>query len=219
MRKYNGDQNNETAIILDILKARRGLGVSDPRDMVYAHLEMLGPSVRSRIKIDYSKSKARVYEDISWYIIATTKCLSVLSLMEDIDLGAQPELPSWVPDLSRCPSSGQIRALNPLYTSLIQKHIDIENVAPGVLAINGTYYGRIIYILPDTLLPHFPIQSIYSITEDEIAEWEKSTLEFIFQPNSFNLVELLLRGWLQRSPHLTQQGSKHLLHKSVIAAN
>ena len=65
--------------LLRILDARRGLGVSDPRDMLFAHLGTLTEVNGSRealknslISIDYRKSVGEVYEDIVRYFIQVT---------------------------------------------------------------------------------------------------------------------------------------------------
>ncbi|CZS98848.1 uncharacterized protein RAG0_07409 [Rhynchosporium agropyri] len=63
--KYYADSTNAdlraSAIwLLDILDRRRGAGVSDPRDMIYAHLSLCNIALRNYVPVDYSIS----YEDL-----------------------------------------------------------------------------------------------------------------------------------------------------------
>lgn len=65
--------------LLRILEARRGLGVSDPRDMLFAHLGTLSHiegSEEARNKglicVDYGKTVAEVYQDIVRYFVQAT---------------------------------------------------------------------------------------------------------------------------------------------------
>ncbi|KAJ8059325.1 hypothetical protein OCU04_012286 [Sclerotinia nivalis] len=97
--------------ILELLSARRGLGVSDPRDMLFAHKGILqgspdvGYSQNMALVVDYSRSVKDVYTDLARYCIETSpddRKLEVLSHIEggkeswhkDKELG----LPSWTPD-------------------------------------------------------------------------------------------------------------------------
>ncbi|KUJ08660.1 HET-domain-containing protein, partial [Mollisia scopiformis] len=67
-RMYMGAESEFKITILDVLQARRGLGVTDPKDMIYAHLGISESQLKSHITIDYSKSKAQVYEETARYI-------------------------------------------------------------------------------------------------------------------------------------------------------
>ncbi|KAG4428456.1 hypothetical protein IFR05_016061 [Cadophora sp. M221] len=99
------------AELFQILESRRGSGVSDPRDMIFAHLGLTSPSTQSMIHADYNKSIAELYEEIARAHIETYQDTSILSHVEDVDLCHRREgLPSWVPDWERV---GPIKSMNP----------------------------------------------------------------------------------------------------------
>ncbi|KAF7881445.1 hypothetical protein EAF00_011814 [Botryotinia globosa] len=97
--------------LIDLLAARRGLGVSDPRDMVFAHKGIVQTSSyqsfleADEIAIDYSKSAEKVFTDLAYHCLKTFpdhRRLEILSFKEihndcrDKENGL--EVPSWVPD-------------------------------------------------------------------------------------------------------------------------
>jgi hypothetical protein len=87
--------------MLELLKARRGMGVSDPRDMVFAHVSFATDGQDEGLVIDYSKSYEQVYEECArWLarkhgpeILFGCVCPVLGSVRSD-----SPKLPSWVPD-------------------------------------------------------------------------------------------------------------------------
>ncbi|PMD39536.1 HET-domain-containing protein, partial [Hyaloscypha variabilis F] len=81
------------------MSIRRGYGLSDPRDMVYAHVGLTPIKTRHTISIDYDKTVAQTYEDIALFCMEAIGVLPMLLFVEKV----QPEqrrrsLPSWVPD-------------------------------------------------------------------------------------------------------------------------
>ncbi|CZT12235.1 uncharacterized protein RCO7_10463 [Rhynchosporium graminicola] len=68
--KYYADSTNAdlraSAIwLLDILDRRRGAGVSDPRDMIYAHLSLCNIALRNYVPVDHSISYEDLYTDLA----------------------------------------------------------------------------------------------------------------------------------------------------------
>ncbi|KAH9206154.1 hypothetical protein DL95DRAFT_469893 [Leptodontidium sp. 2 PMI_412] len=90
-----GTEGDVNTGILDILKARRDLGITDAKNMVYAHLGMSEAEARSHSPINYSKSKAQVYEEIARHIYKNSYDFSILALVENVDLQTRPGLPAW----------------------------------------------------------------------------------------------------------------------------
>jgi hypothetical protein len=87
--------------LLALLSLRRGLGVSDARDMIYAHLGIASDSLSGQLglKVDYHKNCAELFMDIALYFIEHYGDYRVLNHIEDVPLGERCEnLPSWVPD-------------------------------------------------------------------------------------------------------------------------
>ncbi|XMA18790.1 hypothetical protein WAI453_011581 [Rhynchosporium graminicola] len=68
--KYYADSTNAdlraSAIwLLDILDRRRGAGVSDPGDMIYAHLSLCNIALRNYVPVDHSISYEDLYTDLA----------------------------------------------------------------------------------------------------------------------------------------------------------
>ena len=103
------DKGNEESLqqndkqLLKLLKARRGLGVSDGRDMIYAHLSLTDSATQEAMAIRYDLSVADVYESFARSTISSAHNFSILFDIEDVDdLDERREdLPSWVPDVRR----------------------------------------------------------------------------------------------------------------------
>jgi hypothetical protein len=97
------DRRVDTArnTMLELLLARRCMGVSDARDMVFAHAGFASDSVHEDLTIDYTRTCPRVYMDCARYIgkvhglttLLTHACESKPSGSKGIK-----DLASWVPD-------------------------------------------------------------------------------------------------------------------------
>ncbi|KAK4458237.1 heterokaryon incompatibility protein 6, OR allele [Cladorrhinum samala] len=94
--------------LLSLLQQRRGLGATDPRDFVYAHLGLARDQdeVARFIQVDYNKSVAEVYGQVARYVLSTDAAGSALAnLLASAEERALEEegsreegLPSWAPD-------------------------------------------------------------------------------------------------------------------------
>ncbi|KAL2071736.1 hypothetical protein VTL71DRAFT_12971 [Oculimacula yallundae] len=84
---------------LSILHARRAMGVSDPRDFVYANLGLIGPSLLGAIPIDYTRSYPVIFTDLARKALDWIPLLDILGMIEAEDKTHRVQgLPSWVPD-------------------------------------------------------------------------------------------------------------------------
>ena len=87
--------------LLSVLSLRRGLGVSDARDMIYAHLGIVSDSLSGQLEleVDYSKTYHQLLVDVTRYFLKKYMNFRILSHVEDVDLRKRHQnLPSWVPD-------------------------------------------------------------------------------------------------------------------------
>jgi hypothetical protein len=100
----DGQPNNTTEgppsnTMIELLKARRGLGVSDPRDMVFAHVGFAADGQHEDLIVDYSKTCVQVYRDFARY---SAKKNGLANLLRQVGAGKSSislmDLPSWVPD-------------------------------------------------------------------------------------------------------------------------
>lgn len=116
--------------LMDIMRSRRGLGVTGPRDVIYAHLGMasLFPSQLLDWKADYSMSVSQLYTGLALAILQAKKHLWILRHVSEIDPGMRRlDLPSWVPDWTSPPprqvadpswhSNFEEELLNPLHAT------------------------------------------------------------------------------------------------------
>ncbi|KAF5635280.1 beta transducin [Fusarium tjaetaba] len=98
-RRYDGFK----APLSTLLSCRRGVGVTDPRDIVFGHLGVVSDRDRCDrfIKVDYDRDLARVSVDAARYFLDDTGIESLLlHAMNPSPINA-PGIPSWCPRWSR----------------------------------------------------------------------------------------------------------------------
>jgi hypothetical protein len=85
---------------LELLESRRGLGVTDPRDMVFAHLGIRYWAPETiPLLVDYRKDCSEVFGGVSKLLSRSGDLHLVLSFVEDLEQEERRHgLPSWVPD-------------------------------------------------------------------------------------------------------------------------
>jgi hypothetical protein len=89
--------------MIDILPSRKGLGVTDPKDMLYAHKGLASDA--ENLEIDYSESCAGLYADASFHGMIKHSNHEILSYVDDGPVFSRlTGLPSWCPDWSQTPS-------------------------------------------------------------------------------------------------------------------
>ena len=89
-------KESRTLSLSRLLEISERLQASDPRDKIFALLNLADSSDRLRCKADYSLSVAEVYARTALHIIRTTKKLHILGS----NTAVTKTLPSWVPDWS-----------------------------------------------------------------------------------------------------------------------
>lgn len=94
--------------MLSLLQARRGLGATDARDFVFAHMGIASDreQVGNAVPVDYNSSLAKVFSRISMYIVESESVDMLLSLLDG--QGGREDrrgLPSWAVDWSLPPST------------------------------------------------------------------------------------------------------------------
>jgi hypothetical protein len=148
------------SILSEILHARRSFGVGDPRDMLFAHVGLVGkvPSkepILELIQVDYNKQISEVFTGIAIFLSVANHDYHIFSLLGSHQ---SKDLPSWVPDWM---------TPRPEYTTL-QRSISIDTPAStsnkversriwlpqdGVLAFKG-YTASSILSLSQEALPN-----------------------------------------------------------------
>jgi hypothetical protein len=129
--------------LFEVLLERRGAGVTDPRDMLYAHLGLLPSPIDPPMEIDYNKSVADIYEHIARHFINKSQSLIILTYIEDKKLeDRRHDLPSWVPDWT---SRSEIQP--DCYSHLPRLEGHFPSSVPHTLIFRQHYYGRIKYLI------------------------------------------------------------------------
>ncbi len=93
--------------LFHLLLSRRGLGATDARDMIFAHLGLASDSaaLQGNINIDYQQSVQRLYEDTARYLIDKIGPETIFFNADDINHRAHCQgLASWAPDWRVLPS-------------------------------------------------------------------------------------------------------------------
>lgn len=87
--------------ILRLVQARRGLGVSDPRDMVFADVGFASDGDDEHLTVDYLKTLLEIFSDFARYVVHKYGFSTLLELVGDAGSPKRnQDLPSWVIDLT-----------------------------------------------------------------------------------------------------------------------
>lgn len=106
------DRQQTIERLLTLLSERAGLGVQDPRDMLYAHIGLLGDMPNNKdlattLTVDYTISCQELYRRVSGYILEHSNNLDLLSYVESTRYYKRPGrisfLPSWCSDWTILP--------------------------------------------------------------------------------------------------------------------
>jgi hypothetical protein len=128
--------------LFNLLLSRRGLGATDPRDMVYAQLGLASDLTESSqyLNIDYQRSVSRVYEDVARYLLDKVGPELLFFHIDDVDRSDRcKDLASWAPDWRLLPSySGPMFKDNKMKTLFLKaKAYYIFTVDPSMVAYLG----------------------------------------------------------------------------------
>ena len=82
-----------------LVGARRGLGVTDPRDMIFAHVGFASDGQHEELAVDYSKAWTQIYKEAAGYFAKKHGLALVLGCAISYDISEPTdELPQWVPN-------------------------------------------------------------------------------------------------------------------------
>jgi len=164
--------------LLQMLLSRRGAGVTNPADMIYGHLGILGAGLKYGIpgdflQINYSKSAHDVYEEVASYLIhLRERFVFLLLLVEEVPLEARLKgLPTWVPDwtVPQAFSGGldieEYSAGEGMVEQLDLRHKIFRN--PTVLACIGHTIGVIGFIV-HSMPPICDLSRLYEKAKSQI---------------------------------------------------
>ncbi|XXH02656.1 hypothetical protein Hte_009038 [Hypoxylon texense] len=161
----NQAARNAPVSLLDALIFSSSFGVTDPRDLVYGILGFTTVPIsqgdviinRPSLKVDYSHSISKVFQDVAMYEIARTESLSILDFAGS--RAAHSDLPSWTPDWrSYDPNLAQHRVLNRI-NSWKYGFIDVQKIGVSWKPVpqppdgNGILFARgvVLGVLQDNI--------------------------------------------------------------------
>jgi hypothetical protein len=164
--------------LLNMLLDRRGLGATDPRDMVFAHMGIAADRNQwgDAVQVDYRKSCAQVYEDVARYLLSTVGPEKLFAQLDSVPVSTrQSGLASWSPDWS-LPASYTVAMYkdNLLYTDQLDaKRYSVLAPEEHVLAYMGYVVDEIESV--SLSVPPFSQMNAASRTEyqDTVQELKK----------------------------------------------
>ncbi|KAE9380668.1 HET-domain-containing protein [Stipitochalara longipes BDJ] len=141
------------------LRARRGLGATDPRDFIFAHMFLAVDTddLIQYVQVDYTKTCAEVFEDAAQFLLEEIGPEGPVKFFPDatkVRISKIEGLASWAPDWS-LPSSGLV----PMYSENLTRRLQLNSKLhyafvghPLVLAYVGyevDVISDISFVLPD----------------------------------------------------------------------
>jgi hypothetical protein len=130
--------------MFNLLTSRRGLGATDPRDMIYAHMGTSSDlnELKRYVEVDYRKDCTEVYEDTARYLLDAIGPLGPESFFPHADgreSSKQKDLASWAPDWSvRSSNLGPMYRNNIMFTTKLDPKAHYAFVGkPPILAYIG----------------------------------------------------------------------------------
>ena len=142
LHRIESRDDTSNQFFLEVLIARRGLGVKDPRDVVYGHLALNKfDKNQANIVVDYDLSCAQVYEKITRHLLKNNSQILRLSGESNHAQGSLI-LPSWIPDWSITNKTrySPIRDQTPLECCF-------EDKMPGVFGLASMEYGEVAMVV------------------------------------------------------------------------
>jgi hypothetical protein len=139
--------------LLELVCDRARCSLSDPRDMIYAHLGLVSAETRNMIPIDYEKTVAQLYMSMTELYAQWIGIWNVIILAGvEPEQRRDPSLPSWVVDWSLSkPWWSYIYSSD---YSDAQDNLRPHSLAvPHVLAVSGRNHGPIDSIIPASSWP------------------------------------------------------------------
>ncbi|KAL2040278.1 hypothetical protein N7G274_007181 [Stereocaulon virgatum] len=128
---YNICSYETASMLVDVLEYTKDCEFSDPKDRIYALLNLVRDEITVDLKPDYSKTATQVFQDVVLRELATHNTLDLLTHCEL--QGVLEEVPSWVPNFSAPNKSNLLWTSNCCRGSKTDAHYAGE----GILKVAG----------------------------------------------------------------------------------
>jgi hypothetical protein len=227
---------NPSEALFDALVARRGLGVFDARDMIFAHLGILDPGhpdgdpdIWTVLYANYETDCSTLYRRVACHFSYSINIFEMLSHVEAVSNQHHPNTPSWVPNWRARPLPLQYRRLSDIVTTLrnqkgfIEKRLDDSNGSllfcplpkqyylwdcPVIVSFLGFHMGTITRLSDVTA--HDPI-----LPDNE--NWSRISLQGQGNPYSALEKQIYTRWWHIFSALLDDKSKYDAMFRSWIA--
>jgi hypothetical protein len=111
--------------MLSLLRARRGLGVTYPKDMIFAHLGFASDGAALVERINYSMNHVHLYHSFARYIVDQGLYCELFNEINDVDPSPQRNgLSSWTPNWEIQKNDGLIPFKNWVTEVFVRKYVD-----------------------------------------------------------------------------------------------
>jgi hypothetical protein len=148
-------KRNRSRVLLDTLVARRGLGVFDSRDMIFANLGIVvespldgTPEEWDLLRANYTKGCSELYRDVAKYLSNKIEIFELLSHVEAASDQRYPDTPSWAPNWMAKPLPPPYRRLQDSVAALRKQYE--ENHGPLEDKVNDSSGSLLLRILPES---------------------------------------------------------------------
>jgi hypothetical protein len=93
--------------LYNLLKSRKGFGLMDPRDMLFANLGLISPGADDvqlsdahlkLLALDYRKNEIEVYTDLARFFLESLGDFRIFALLGSNEKRRESQAPSWAPD-------------------------------------------------------------------------------------------------------------------------
>jgi hypothetical protein len=207
--------------LLSILEERRGLGASDPRDILFGHLGVVRLDYERLVESNYTKTTNQVYGDLAEYLL-TEHRYDILSHRDFVaEAGPQTKnLATWAPDWTAKKPSPPYRSIHEAlhmpkptkyerftssgYTRFKEP---CHRIAPSVLGCAGFRIGTIFKVSPVITA----LQASFTIDKN-------STIVGELPKPYHNTLTYFLHGYLKAWP-LVYEHWKEIIDPLLVDSN
>ncbi|KAI0101857.1 heterokaryon incompatibility protein-domain-containing protein [Nemania sp. FL0031] len=177
MSFFSDFEGSKDLNLLSTLEGARLLGLTDPRDRIYAFLEMLeSDNGRKGLQLfpNYEQNFFKVYEEFARTYIRTKRSVELLDYVQHVEHTLDAELPSWVPRWDLQPEAGS-RMYLPIWPALTDRSSSIPDpsTTDSTLSVRAVVLDSVVYVskaLPARDIPREDIVDIWKA----IAHFEAS---------------------------------------------
>lgn len=205
-----GSKRGATMELVELVRTRRGMGVSDARDMLYGHVGLACGTYR----VDYTISAAQAFTEFARDLLSFGDFV-LDKVADNVSSSGVPDLPSWVPDWTQPKTMSSLYDICRLYDQEdgffdpdpILPPIESPSKDPTTITCLVETVGKVILVgdvvfgdpgvipYPDLWAHHVRFLEEVLFTEFNSWEWKDAAHNYqdgIFPPK----IDLIITDWL-----------------------